>query len=187
MEMKMKFLTKVIAIVLLAQNSFAATAQVNNVLQFPNITLPFSQIGKLRNLVAGSSGPTANNYFILANTMSPGSTTQYQVASGKTLVCFGFYSVNGSASTAADSLRFLYGTAALSGDNTSSAPTGVVYLAGSTSNSSIGHRIVGGNVYNYFPTPISFPANSYPAVQFGNTDTFGISMPCEECVPGTDC
>jgi hypothetical protein len=171
---------------LITSQCFAATAQVNNVLLFPNITFPFTQLTKLRNLVAGYSA-NANNFLSLANTMSPGSTAQYQVTTGKTLVCFGAYVTTGVGAGSADSIRFGYGTAALGSDNTSTPPTGVVYYAGSTATSSIAMRVGGANTNTFYPFPMSFPANSYPTVQVLTTDTYSISLPCEECVPGTDC
>lgn len=153
-----------LALLLLASSAFATTIpQAANIAQFgglgasfPFINIPIGAASNVVTLIMGSGGVTAGHFYEFIKANSPGSTTQYQVPSGKTFTAYGIM----FESTLADSTILGYGTAALASEDTATPPTGVVYYAAtSTGATFITHPA---SAYQSIPISVSFPALSYP-------------------------
>lgn len=124
----------------------------------------------------GTSSMTVGNYYRCFRDGGTTAGSDWQVTSGKTAYCSGFYMA--SASNLNTAFTFGYGTAAISTNNTSSAPTGNVNYSPN-------------GVQFYFPsqpstgmfwisTPISFPASSFPYLQGQNTMALNVNLICQE-------
>lgn len=150
---------------------------VNAAIASKTIDKNATNMGATIALTASVAGSTSGNYlkFVKMGTLTT-SAEQYQVTSGKTLQCDGYFLALSTAAYHA----FGYGTAALAGENGSSAPTGEKVMSGAT-NVGIYMTTTAANVPQWMPVPVSFPASSYPFLKT-NTSSANISviLLCEE-------
>lgn len=124
-------------------------------------------------LMGGVNSGASGRYYKLTLAASHSTDgANYQVTSGKTLYCDGFYGTAASAG----GISFGYGTASVT-DNDSTNPTGLKLY-------SINDAIYFQAAVNmkWFPVPMSFPSQSYPFVK--NTseaaNAFTVQMLCIE-------
>lgn len=170
-----------ILVLLSSAQCFAATAQVNSVLQIggkidsvgtycniPTGTLPVLLFGNGEGLTVGN-----RQFFVKSATATQ---TQYQVPVGKTFVACGFW-LGGTGAITTQIFAFGYNTSSFS--NNSAVGAGDIYYAAS---STIG---LGGIVLTqtgstgqpmWLPYPVSFPASSYPFWRGNTAGNFGMLM-----------
>ena len=164
----MKILVSILLLILLRTVAFAGTAQVNNIVQMgggkniglPTATLPLGSLSSFIQLSASSFTSTSGNFLMLSRWASTGSSGQYQVTTGKTFRVVGiWYYSNGTS----QKITLGFGTAALSSDNTSSAPTGVVYYSAGAGVT--GLTLDSNAAWAFLPITAEFPALSFPFVK----------------------
>jgi hypothetical protein len=145
-----------------------ATAPVNNIAQLsgpgnstnPGLIVPISEFAKVVSLVAMGAITTSGFHRNFASMNAPSSTGPFQVPASNSIHISGMLvAVN---NTSPFGLEFGYGTAALGSQDTTTAPTGVVYYSTSSTYSGYKFDSGGTNIPKYWPINMSFPASSYP-------------------------
>lgn len=133
--------------------------------------VPAAEASKVIRLSAGSTSVTAANYYSFH--VDDTGSAAYQVAGTGALTCYGYTYI----STTAASSQVGYADTSVSGSGQAGAPTNPVCYSGDTTcatfNSSA-YRMMNNSTtagFNFVPHTISFPANKYPFLRPGGSDT----------------
>jgi hypothetical protein len=159
-------------LLLVASSAFAGSAQLTNVLQFggnlgsvgATFQVPggdYSKLIAISSNFSGAIGATAYGGFAKLN--SPAATGFYKVTTGKTFYVVGYYVYQNGSST----IQFQVGCATASFTHgTTSTPTGAYYYSPSSAFADSVIRaytqVATGRYMEFYPVPMSFPADCYP-------------------------
>jgi hypothetical protein len=165
-----KFLILVLTYLLLALPALAGTASNSNVLQFggnlgsvgPTFQVPGGDYTKLITIGSSKSGALGSNYGAFSKLNSPGSTAVYKVPTGKKLYVVGYYGwYNGTAA-----VTFQLGYTMTVFANGDASLTSPVYYSATSAIADSGVMLqavpTSGRYLEFYPIPMSFPADSYP-------------------------